>query len=251
MSVGMKKVLVVDDEPNVRLMMRTTLEGSGYAVDEAADGPEALDRLRSAPADLVLLDLKMPGPSGLDVLRTLRESGDDVPVVFVTAYGSIADAVAAMRLGAIDFLTKPVTPASIRRVTDEVTSRHVETAPRDVEPQPLPPAGPAVVVVGPPAVDLSGAKRALNRRQFTRAEQLLQEALDVDPGAPETRTLLGVLQESLGQDHAAYHSYRAALTVDPDYAPALDNLRRYCGRFGLDFHSASINPAADRPGRGD
>src|SRR5690349_3319671 len=94
-------ILIVDDEPNVRLAFRTALETAGYAVDEAEDGLEAFNRLESLPVSLVLLDLKMPGPDGMAVLRRLREMGNDVPVVIITAHGRIPDAVAAIKLGAI------------------------------------------------------------------------------------------------------------------------------------------------------
>ncbi|HWE39672.1 MAG TPA: response regulator, partial [Isosphaeraceae bacterium] len=104
------RVLIVDDEPNVRLVFRTALESAGYAVAEVDDGPEALAWLAKARADVVLLDIQMPLMGGMDVLRGLRDAGNDVPVVIITAHGSIPDAVAAIKLGAIDFLSKPLTP---------------------------------------------------------------------------------------------------------------------------------------------
>ena len=66
-----------------------------------------------------------------------------------------------------------------------------------------------------------------------------------DRSSVEARTLLGVLQESRGQHHAAYQSYKTALMANPQFGPALDNLRRYCERYGLDFHNKAINPAAE------
>ena len=96
----------------------------------------------------------------------------------------------------------------------------------------------------PPAVDLAAVKLALNQRDFSRAEQLLESVLDQAPDSPEAHTLMGVLHECLGQVHAAYHSYRAALECSPHYGPALENLKRYCEQFGLDFHSKAINPCA-------
>ena len=239
------RILIVDDEPNARLVFRTTLQSDGYAVFEAEDGETALGFLNASPFDLVLLDLKMPGIGGMETLRRLRHAGHDVPVVMVTAHGSIPDAVQAMKYGAIDFLSKPLTPAVLRKVVGDVVRRHAEgKAAPEPEPVPTSPAPSAVVTVGPPVVDLTLAKRALNRRQFAEAESLLDQALDLAPASAEAQTLMGVLRESLGQDHAAYHAYRAALRADPHYGPARDNLRRYCDRFGLDFHNRSINPAA-------
>lgn len=236
-----KRILIVDDEPNVRLVFRTALESEGHDLAEAANGRDALDWLRTSKADLILLDLQMPETGGMEVLRRLREAGDDTPVVIITAYGSVPDAVRAMKLGAIDFLAKPLTPHALRQVVAEVLERHAEPEP---EPAPKRAAGPTTVVIGPALLDLTAAKRALNRREFERAATLLEQALDLEPNSPEAQTLMGVLYESRGQDHAAYRSYRAALSADPHHGPARDNLRRYCERFGLDFNNRSINPAA-------
>jgi DNA-binding response OmpR family regulator len=238
-------ILIVDDEPHVRLGFRTALETSGYAVDEAEDGPSALDRLERSPASLVLLDLKMPGLDGMEVLRRLRETGNGVPVVIITAHGSIPDAVAAIKLGAIDFLSKPLTPKDLRRVVAEVLARHAKPEPVSEPIQDPPRTGHSTTVtVGPVVVDLMPAKLALNRREFDRASDLLEQALDLAPHSAEALTLMGVLRESCGQDHAAYQAYKAALEADPGYGPAQDNMQRYCERFKLDYQNRAINPGA-------
>jgi DNA-binding response OmpR family regulator len=245
-------VLIVDDEPTIRLMFRTALQSAGYDAVEAGDGPSALARLQESPPDVVLLDLKMPGMDGMETLRQMRERGDDTAVVIVTAHGSIADAVAAMKLGAVDFLTKPVTPDALRRVVREVVLRHNGPEPpsrrrsADAAPGHEALAQPPTLVVelAPPAVDLAPVKRALNQRDFARAERLLEAVLDQVPDSPEALTLMGVLHECLGQVHAAYHAYRTALECSPHHGPALENLKRYCEQFGLDFHSKAINPSA-------
>jgi DNA-binding response OmpR family regulator len=119
-----KCILIVEDEPNVRLMMRTTLESAGYRVLEASDGLAALSLLRRSSSDLILLDLRMPKVDGMLALYRLRERGDNTPVVILTAHGSIPDAVTAMKLGAADFLTKPVRPDEVRAVVSAVLRRH-------------------------------------------------------------------------------------------------------------------------------
>ena len=111
-----KRILIVDDEANVRMVFRTTLETVGHEVAEADDGAAAILLARKAPFDLILLDLKMPGTDGMETLKRLRDSGDPTPVVVVTAHGGVAEAVAAVKLGAIDFLPKPVSPTSLREV---------------------------------------------------------------------------------------------------------------------------------------
>jgi DNA-binding response OmpR family regulator len=238
---GPRRILVIDDEPNVRLMFRTALESAGYEVDDAGDGEEGLLRLAAGPVDLILLDLRMPRLDGMAMLRALRDAGSDIPVAIVTAHGSIPDAVAAMKLGAVDFLTKPVTPEALRTAVAAVLDRHAEPEPDAAQA----PASPRpIVTVGPAVVELARAKRALNLRRFDEAERLLREAIDLAPDSAEAHTLMGLLHESLGEDHAAYRSYRAALEADRSFGPARENLRRYCERFGLDFTSKAINPGA-------
>jgi DNA-binding response OmpR family regulator len=238
-----KRILIVDDEPNVRLMFRTTLAAIGAEIMTADDGEAALDRLDRTSFDLVLLDLKMPRMDGMETLRRLRERGDDTPVVIVTAHGDVPHAVEAMKLGAIDFLSKPLAPTMLRKVATEVIERHRASVERH-EPIVPEPSGPVVVTMAPPALDLSSAKRALNLRDFDHAAELLGRALAIAPDSVEALTLTGVLYEARGQSHAAYHAYRSALQADPHYTPARDNLRRYCDQHGLDFRSKAINPAA-------
>ena len=133
--VPKKCILIVDDEPNVRLMLSTALGSVGYEVVEAEDGERALALLENGGTalDLVLLDLQMPRMDGMELLARLRALGSIVPVVILTAHGSIPEAVTAMKLGAIDFLTKPITPDALRRVVAEVIERH-STSPPAVQP---------------------------------------------------------------------------------------------------------------------
>jgi DNA-binding response OmpR family regulator len=109
------RVLIIDDEPHIRLMIYLTLEAAGYEVDEAADGQAGLDRFRDgADYDAVVLDQKMPGLDGLETLQRIKERTPDACVLMVTAFASIELAVDAMRLGATDFLRKPMTPETLR-----------------------------------------------------------------------------------------------------------------------------------------
>jgi DNA-binding response OmpR family regulator len=109
------KILIVDDEAHIRQMMRLTLEAAGYKVEEAADGEAGLARFGDGRDwNVVLLDQKMPGLDGLQTLRQIKERMPETCVVMVTAFASVELAVDAMRLGATDFLRKPMTPEMLR-----------------------------------------------------------------------------------------------------------------------------------------
>src|ERR1700730_16814605 len=104
----MPDILLVEDKESLRRVLRLTLENAGYSVTEAADVREAGNEIARVPHRVVLTDLRMPNGSGLDVLRAARAADGDVPVIVMTAYGSIDEAVQAMKDGAHDFLQKPV-----------------------------------------------------------------------------------------------------------------------------------------------
>lgn len=109
------RILIIDDEENIRETMRYALETTGCEVVSAADGPEGLERFRTGEGwDLVLLDQRMPGLEGLEVLRRIRERDPEARIVMVTAYGTIELAVDALKAGAVDFLRKPFTPSVLR-----------------------------------------------------------------------------------------------------------------------------------------
>jgi DNA-binding NtrC family response regulator len=104
----MPDILLVEDKESLRRVLRLTLEHAGYSVTEAADAREASNQITRIPHKIVLTDLRMPNGSGLDVLRAAKNADSDVPVIVMTAYGSIDEAVQAMKDGAHDFLQKPV-----------------------------------------------------------------------------------------------------------------------------------------------
>ena len=218
-------ILIVDDEPNVRLVFRTALESRGYRITTADDGSAAIDILKEPGIDLVLLDLQMPVMDGMQALETLREAGSNVPVVVVTAHGSVPDAVRAMKLGAIDFLSKPLSPETLRRVVAEVLDRHATgPGPHDRTDAPVAPVSTRDLAI-------VAAKRALNDRKFDVAEVHLKQAIAQKPNEAELRNLLGVLHELKGEHDESYREYRAALKADHHYEPARNNMTRYYERF--------------------
>jgi DNA-binding NtrC family response regulator len=121
-------ILIVEDKESLRTMLRTTLESRGYSADEAGDAYEARKRLQAFRYLVVLTDLKLPAGSGFDVLQAALEADADTPVVVMTAFGTVEEAVRAMKLGAADFLTKPVDTEHLMLLLDRaVESRRVAT----------------------------------------------------------------------------------------------------------------------------
>jgi two-component system, NtrC family, nitrogen regulation response regulator NtrX len=106
-------VLIVDDEANLRRMLASLLRAEGYRVREAESGPAALLEVRAGTADAVLLDLMMPGETGLDVLPRMLEADPDLPVLMMSGQASLSDAVKATRMGAHHFLEKPLSPEAV------------------------------------------------------------------------------------------------------------------------------------------
>jgi two-component system, NtrC family, response regulator HydG len=117
------RLLVADDDEAVRLSLERTLTREGYGVVLAPDGQAALDRLRQGGVDLLLSDLKMPGLTGLELLKLAKEVAPDVDVILLTAFGTVEEAVRAMKDGAIDFLTKPLQRAQLLRVVRQALER--------------------------------------------------------------------------------------------------------------------------------
>jgi two-component system response regulator HydG len=116
-------LLVADDDPAVRQSLERTLAREGYQVVLAPDGQAALERLRQGGVDLLLSDLRMPGLTGLELLREVKSALPDVDVIMLTAFGTVEEAVAAMKDGAVDFLTKPFQRAQLIRVIRKALER--------------------------------------------------------------------------------------------------------------------------------
>lgn len=145
-----RRVLVIEDEPGMRGFLRDVLAGEGIEVDEAADGDEGLDKAQANDYDLVFTDLRMPGVSGTALVRALRGLSDPPEVVVLTAYGTVADAVEAMKAGAHDFLEKPVSgPDQVRVVARKALERRALIEENERLRRARGPVTPDVVVVDP------------------------------------------------------------------------------------------------------
>jgi DNA-binding response OmpR family regulator len=206
----MDRVLIVDDEKNIRLTLSQAIASLPVEVDTAENGEQALKKVEEDGFSLILLDLRMPGIDGMEVLRRLRDERPEIPIVIITAHGNIESAVDAMKLGAIEFLPKPFVPDEIRALVARILERRKlsgETA-QDY------------------ATCFELAKRALTERRFDAAVLHLKRATGIDPERPEAFNLLGVVHELRGEQSEAMKNYRVAYHTDPVYAPAQENLHR-------------------------
>ncbi len=156
-------ILVVDDEREIRELLRYNLEREGYQVLTAQDGDQALARIFSAHPDLVLLDLLLPGLNGLEVLREVRQepSTREIPVLLLTARGAEMDKLLGFERGADDYITKPFSPREVIARVEAVLRRVHATG----EPEPVS-AGPLVLDHAKREVRLDGKELTLTPREF-------------------------------------------------------------------------------------
>jgi two-component system NtrC family response regulator len=141
LTMSGRRILVVDDDGSLRRVTQVQLEDESYTVTVAANGEEAQAILARKPQDLVITDLTMPGISGVDLLKHIRADYPDTVVVLITAFGTVETAVQAMKLGAYDYVTKPVNPDSLRlvvtRALEHLSLREeVQTLRRALDPRP-------------------------------------------------------------------------------------------------------------------
>jgi len=210
MSKQQARVLVVDDERNIRKNLCMVVEAAGYAADAARDGDEALGKCRELHYDVAFVDLRMPKMDGLTLLSYLRSQDPNTAVVILTAHGSITDAVDAMKLGAVDFLQKPFDPKKIPLLIEEILLRQKLGSGGSVEDL------------------LHLAQLARERSALVEARAYLKAAMLRDIKHPEPYFWLGLLCESEGDARLAAQYYYMAL----DSAPSFDRAREALIRLG-------------------
>lgn len=215
MSMKADSILIVDDEKNIRLTLSQALEALGQEIDQAGNGAEALAKLEKKEFGIVLLDLKMPGMDGMEVLRRLADVRPGARTIIISAHGTIDSAVEAMKLGAVDFIQKPFDPKEIRELVARVIQREtlVESSATDY------------------GAFIELAKKSIGERRFDKAFEHVRRAVSAAPSRPEAFNLLGVLQEVRGEHpDDALKNYHAALALDPSYEPAQKNIERIAGK---------------------
>lgn len=163
-----KRVLIIDDTKNIRLLLTKCLELEGYAVESAADGKEGLERILKGSFDLIFLDIKLPEISGTEVLRRMREAGILTPVIVITAYPTVKNAVDCTQLGAQAYLQKPFTAERLLAVLKDFWQKNDQ------------------------------------RREYETAEQVILEAL----AQGETNRALALIEQHMGGRLADSRMYR-------------------------------------------
>jgi CheY-like chemotaxis protein len=186
-----KSILIIDDEENIRRMTRLTLEAAGYKVGEASDGGQGLEIYGDGSNwTAVLLDQRMPGMDGLETLRHITERNPAARVIMATAYASIELAVDAMKLGATDFVRKPMTPEILRNAVAAALSKPARISPATaISPAEAP--GPLIQTItmnGFTILESENAWQATDERRFTVES----------PGGDEHEVLAKIDEEAIG-----------------------------------------------------
>jgi len=205
-----KSILLVDGEESARSVISQSLVPLGLNIQTAADGKDAVQKLENARFSLVALELRLPDVSGLDVLKVIRTRWPGIRVVIVSACGTLESAVQAMKLEAVDFVPKPVSPPKLRELMSELLEEEE--------------------VAGAVADDFDGfmARTIGSFREWdpVKSRRALRQAIGLRPNRPEPYNLFGAAMEMEGDWLGAEKFYRAALVFDPTYKPAWHNLDR-------------------------
>ncbi len=177
----MKKVLVVDDTKNIRMILTKCLELEGYEVMTAADGKEALEMFISNTFDLAFLDIKLPEIRGTEVLRRIREQGIKTPVIIITAYATVKNAVDCTNMGAVAYVQKPFSAEKIKSVLKDLesSSKYIDGEKDNTE---------SLIAV---------ARSWLDSKDYGKALETAKQALSSEVNNPEIYLLISQAYEGL------------------------------------------------------
>jgi DNA-binding response OmpR family regulator len=208
--VEQKRILVVDDEKNIRFTVVHSLQNEEFQVDSASNGVEGLQRFAEGKYDLLLIDLRMPGMTGLEMLREIRRSQNDLPpAVIITAYGVPEQLVEAAELGAIDYVRKPFSIQTIRAIVRDIIER--SRLPDDFAPS-------------TPQDYLRKGKQSLMLGKRQEALSSFLKAVELDSALAEGHLLLGIGNLLEGSQNDARNWFRQALVSDPGNKTASEYL---------------------------
>lgn len=204
------RILIIDDEINIAKTIAATFAKAEYLIELCHDGTEGLNRLQTEVWDIVFLDIRLPGIDGMQILKQIYDNKIAVNVVMITAYGSIENAVQAMKYGAVDFVPKPLEPEVLRAIVSRIISRQLLTEQNVTEYLEF--------------IEL--AKLHIKDREYHKAHDIIKRAISQKPESAEAYNLLGAINEVLGDNIAASQAYQMAIRFDANYQPALENLKR-------------------------
>ena len=209
------RILVVDDDPQIRRVMRTTLTGEGYEVEDARSGEEALEKLRAGRYELMLLDINMPGMGGIETCRQVR-ANSDMAIIMLTVRNTEQDKVQALDAGADDFITKPFsTPELLARI--RAALRRMPSSPE---------AGPQNITLGNVEIDFQ------SRKLIVRGSEVRLTPKEFD--------LLRYL--TLHPNRAIPHRELLQAVWGPDYGDEVEYLRVFVKQL-----RRKIEPKPDKP----
>jgi DNA-binding NtrC family response regulator len=208
MTVSEFRLLVADDQRNVRGNLKMILEAAGYRVDATGDSEEALARCHGCHYDIAFVDINITKISGLDLVRYIRALSKKTTVVMLTHYGIINKVVEAMKLGAIDFVEKPIDPKKIQLLCDEIYRRRQLAKNETVNEL------------------LHLAELALEQNADMEARVYLKLAMLRDENRAEPYYWLSELCENRGEVREALHYYCRALDAGPTFQPSRKALGR-------------------------
>jgi len=219
-----RRILIIDDEEHIRRMMRLTLEVAGHVVGEAHDGDEGLKLYGDGSTwDGVVLDQRMPGMDGLEVLRKIKERNPRARVVMATAYASIELAVDAMKLGASDFVRKPMTPETLRNAVSAALTKETQEATGIEQPHqikretPSPPIIETITMNGFSILDPDKEERQVpDQRRF----------IVVSPGGTRHEVMVQIDEEAVG-----YVERLTRRRLPPESSFWTDEARRLLGDY--------------------
>jgi DNA-binding NtrC family response regulator len=202
------RILVADDQRSVRGNLTMILEAAGYRIDATGDSEEVLARCHGRHYDIAFIDINMTKVDGLDLIRRIRALSKNTTVVTLSRYGAIAKVAEAMKLGAIDFVEKPIDPRKIQLLCEEVLRRRALMINETVDEL------------------LHLAELAMERDVFMDVRAYLKMAMLRDENRAEPYYWLSELCEAQGDIREALHYYCRALDAGPTFQPARKALKR-------------------------
>ena len=204
-----RRVLVVDDEKNIRMTIQHSLLAADYDVDTASDGAEGLDKFRNGHYDLVLMDLRMPQMNGIEMLREIREHDKHTAAIVITAYLTIDTLIEAFSLGVSDYIRKPFSPNDVREMVKRVLAREsLDTHHSEEHAAPL----------------LEYARKSLAEMDLKQALEFAKNSVVENSNNPDSQAFLGILEHLGGNEEAAERAFHEALLLDPQHQLSRDYL---------------------------